>query len=231
MKRFLAASSAEPAAKQARLPRPAAAPLGGAGGSAVDERVTKDDKDGWTWHGALMFYEHKKTQPSDKIAAFDYDGTLANTSLFNKGPDAWSILFPKTTEEVLRELHGKGYKLVIMTNQAAIGKAKASFEKTLAEKKARLVGFAKKVDLPVQIFCATANEAPYRKPDTGMFDFLERFKNNDIKVDRARSFFAGDAAGRKKDHSDSDLKFAEAYGVRFFTEEQMFKDKEYQAFV
>jgi len=45
----------------------------------------------------------------------------------------------------LIELHENGYKLVIFTNQAAIGKAKATKEKVIAEKKGRLTGFVNKV--------------------------------------------------------------------------------------
>lgn len=193
--------------------------------------MTKDDGDGWTWYGTLMFYEHGKTKPSSKIAAFDYDGCLANTSLFRKGPDAWSILFPGETEAVLKELADAGYKLAIMSNQSTIGKAKASFEKEVAEKKARFVGLAKKVGLPCQIFVATAPGSandPYRKPGTGMWEFLERHKNAGQRVDRSKSFFVGDAAGRPRDHSDSDLKLAEAVGVKFYNEKEVFKEKAYR---
>jgi hypothetical protein len=41
-------------------------------------------------------------------------------------------------------------------------------------------------------------------------------------VDKAASFYVGDAAGREKDHSDSDLLFAKAAGLRFFTEDAFF---------
>lgn len=187
----------------------------------------KDDKDGWSWYGTLLFHEHGKTKPSSKVAAFDFDGCLANTSLFKKGPDAWSVLFPGETEAVLKDLHRQGYKLVIMTNQSAIGTAKASFAKTVAEKKGRLGGFAKKIGLPCQIFVATDKDSN-RKPGKGMWEFMESSKNGGIKVDKKTSFFVGDAAGRKKDHSDSDLKFAKAVGVRFFTEDEMFKEKKYR---
>lgn len=208
------------------LKRPSAA-----GAAATGAAVARDDGDGWTWHGTLMFYEYGETQPSSKIAAFDYDGCLANTSLFRKGPDAWSVLFPGETEAVLKELSDCGYKLAIMSNQSTIGKAKASFEKEVAEKKARLVGFARKVGLPCQIYVATAPSNandPYRKPGTGMWEILERHKNGGRKVDRSRSLFCGDAAGRPKDHSDSDLRFAEALGVKFYTEREMFKEKAYK---
>lgn len=86
----------------------------------------------------------QKIQPSQQIAAFDFDGTLAKTSLFKHGPDAWSLLYPSCVQK-LTNLHRDGYKLVIFTNQAAIGKAKASKQKVMDEKKGRLIGFVKKV--------------------------------------------------------------------------------------
>ena len=98
----------------------------------------------WKWKGTVMFYESEGISPSDKIAAFDFDGTLAKTSLFRHGPDAWSILYP-SCEKKLSELHEKGYKLVIFTNQAGIAWAKASRTKVIAEKQGRLTGFVNKV--------------------------------------------------------------------------------------
>lgn len=98
----------------------------------------------WKWKGTLLYYESREIKHSEKIASFDFDGTLAKTSLFKHGPDAWSILHSNCIEK-LTCLHKDGYKLVIFTNQAAIGKAKASKQKVIDEKKGRLNGFVKKV--------------------------------------------------------------------------------------
>ena len=59
----------------------------------------------------------------------------------------------------------------------------------------------------------------YRKPETGMWDFYT--KNRNVNYDE--SFYVGDAAGRKKDFSDSDLKFAENIGITFYTPEEYFE--------
>jgi len=219
-----ASSSAGSLAKKPSLSTPTSS-------SSLNAAVTKDDGDGWIWHGTLLYYEYGDIKPSSRIASFDYDGCLANTSLFKKGPDAWSVLFPGKTENVLKEVTEAGYKLVIMTNQSEIGRAKAAYEKTVAEKKSRLLGFVKKIGLPCQIYVATAPskaEDPFRKPGTGMWEFLEEHKNGGVKVDRSKSFFVGDAAGRPKDHSDTDLKMAQALGVTFYTEQQMFKEQAYK---
>lgn len=107
---------------------------------------TSNPPSAWKWKQTVLFYESREIKHSEKIASFDFDGTLAKTSLFKHGPDAWSILYP-TCAQKLTKPHEDGYKLVIFTNQAAIGKAKATKEKVIAEKKGRFMGFIKKVRL------------------------------------------------------------------------------------
>jgi hypothetical protein len=43
-----------------------------------------------------------------------------------------------------------------------------------------------------------------------------------VKVDKKKSFFVGDAAGRGKDHGKSDKEFATNCGLTFYTEEEFF---------
>jgi len=43
-----------------------------------------------------------------------------------------------------------------------------------------------------------------------------------LYIDLLFSFFVGDAAGRKGDHSDSDLRFAQAIPLKFYTEREFF---------
>lgn len=38
----------------------------------------------------------------------------------------------------------------------------------------------------------------YKKPKSGMWDFMESSCNGKIKVDKKASIYVGDAAGRKK---------------------------------
>ncbi|XP_062088308.1 polynucleotide 3'-phosphatase ZDP-like [Humulus lupulus] len=56
---------------------------------------------------------------SSKIAAFDFDGCLANTSVRRVGPDAWSLMYPSILAK-LQSLYNDGYKLVIFTNESNI---------------------------------------------------------------------------------------------------------------
>ena len=81
--------------------------------------------------------------------------------------------------------------------------------------------FLLQVNLPFQILVATSKDA-YRKPSTGMWEFLCQSCNGDVKVDKKKSFFVGDAAGRGKDHGASDKEFAVNCGLTFYTEDEFF---------
>jgi len=189
---------------------------------------SSSDPSTWSFpYETLMYFETPGVKHSAKLATFDYDGCLANTSLFKKGPDAWSLLFPDIPQK-LKTLHDNGYKLVIFTNQSDIGKAAKpeTREKAILEKRGRLEGFVNLVGLPFQIYVATVKNHtpdPFRKPAGGMWKELIQNRNGGIAPDMERSFFVGDAAGRKKDHSDTDKAFAEALGLKFFTEDVFFK--------
>ena len=82
---------------------------------------------GWSVHGSsLLVWEHTTTAPSgkrcltgcDKIAAFDFDGCLANTPLGGSDPTAWKMQYPHVPQ-VLRSLVSSGYKLIIVTNESS----------------------------------------------------------------------------------------------------------------
>jgi bifunctional polynucleotide phosphatase/kinase len=84
------------------------------------------------------------------------------------------------------------------------------------------------VNSPV-LFMAAMKKDMYRKPMTGMWDWLEE-NNDDVPIDKSTSFYIGDAAGRadgwklklKKDHSCSDRKFAHNIQIAFHTPEEFF---------
>ncbi|KAH9723083.1 polynucleotide 3'-phosphatase ZDP [Citrus sinensis] len=131
---------------------------------------------------------------SKKIAAFDFDGCLVKTNVKRVGADAWSLMYPSVPDK-LQSLYNDGYKLVIFTNEANIERWKNKRQIAVDSKLGRLNNFIKCVKVPIQVFvaCGIASgkaEDPFRKPKPGI------------------SFYVGDAAGRKNDHSDADIQFA-----------------------
>jgi DNA 3'-phosphatase len=146
----------------------------------------------------------------NKIAAFDLDNTLITTRNggFRKSADDL-ILMPNVIP-VLKHFIATGYTIAIFTNQLS----KSEDQKLLNYN--RVINAVNLINLPMMVFMSTANDQ-YRKPNTGMWFELLRFApsiNN--------GFFVGDALGRPGDHSDSDLKFAQAIGMQSYSPEQIF---------
>ncbi|MQL84963.1 hypothetical protein Taro_017484 [Colocasia esculenta] len=208
-----------------------------AGGVATEEdveRMPKKPRDAslppkWKAFKTVIFREADDgLRDSDKIAAFDFDGCLVNTSVKRIGPDAWSLLYPSIPEK-LQNLYSDDYKLVIFTNESNIERWKNKRQVAVDSKIGRIENFLKHVKVPMQVFIACGlgkgkdqSGDPFRKPNPGMWRILEKYFNSGIAIDMDRSFFVGDAAGRKNDHSDADAKFAEAVGLKFHLPEDVF---------
>lgn len=166
-------------------------------------------------------------KPSDKIASFDYDGTLSNPksgAKFAKDGKDFKILDPKIPG-LIKDYSKKGYRLVIFTNQGGIKQKRAK----LGDVQKRIEGLLEVIgDVPcLALVSLEANL--YRKPRPGMFELYENNYNGGVKVNRSLSFYCGDAAGRKlgkvKDHSAADLLFAMNLGIPFLTPEQLIANK------
>ncbi|KAK9937845.1 hypothetical protein M0R45_014612 [Rubus argutus] len=179
----------------------------------------------WKAFQTIIFLERDDgLHDSSKIAAFDFDGCLANTSVRRVGADAWSLMYPSIPDK-LRSLYEDGYKLVIFTNESNIERWKNKRQVAVDSKIGRLNNFIKEVKVPIQVFiaCGTSQaEDPFRKPKPGMWHILEQHFNSGISIDKDQSFYVGDAAGRSNDHSDADIKFAEANGLKFHVPEDYF---------
>lgn len=102
-----------------------------------------------------------------------------------------------------------GYKVVIMSNQKGVQSGKTK----LSDVTGRFEQIARSAAIPMQMMFATGDSF-YRKPCIGMWHQLATKLNGGVAIDMTKSFYIGDAAarpasaGRKKDFSGGDLKFA-----------------------
>ncbi|GLT48623.1 hypothetical protein SLA2020_222380 [Shorea laevis] len=186
----------------------------------------------WKAFQTIIFLERDDgLQDSEKIAAFDFDGCLAKTSVKRVGADAWSLMYPSIPEK-LQTLYNDGYKLVIFTNESNIERWKNKRQVAVDSKIGRLNNFIKQVKVPIQVFiaCGLSNSDgkmhdPFRKPKPGMWRIMEKHFNSGIPINMDQSFYVGDAAGRPDNHSDADIKFAEAIGLKFYVPEEYFSSE------
>jgi bifunctional polynucleotide phosphatase/kinase len=158
---------------------------------------------------APTIYNVNEAVYREKMAAFDYDWTLVcpkGGKTFPSNIDDWEWLYPGIPEKI-KGYYEDGFMIVIFTNQS----------KQWKHKQIQLV--AATLDIPVFIVIAT-EKCDY-KPNPVLFNsFIGSHK---IKKDK--SFFVGDAIGRKSDFSDSDKIFAENIGVSCYCPEQVFHVK------
>lgn len=157
-----------------------------------------------------VIYKINKPLFRDKVASFDYDWTLVNPKegkTFPKNINDWEWYHPSVPQKI-KELYDNGFMIVIFTNQS----------KEWKHKQIRIVSRA----LKIPIFTVIASKPNY-KPQTIMFDTL--FENHEIN--KKDSFFVGDALGRKTDFSDSDKRFADNIGLKCYSPEEIFSEKEH----
>tara|TARA_B110000259_G_scaffold87644_1_gene102002 strand:+ start:1612 stop:2643 length:1032 start_codon:yes stop_codon:yes gene_type:complete len=155
---------------------------------------------------------YKFTVVGKKIAAFDLDGTLINPkskSKFPKDKDDYKYAF-NNVDSKLKELMENGYKIVIFTNQNGIEKKKTSL-KDIVYKIEKLFPFA-------DYFISDKDDL-YRKPMPGMYHQFIELNGHPNEI-----FYVGDAAGRKEDHSSSDINFAHNSRINFKTQSEFFKN-------
>ncbi|KAJ9108508.1 hypothetical protein QFC20_003414 [Naganishia adeliensis] len=156
-----------------------------------------------------------------KIAMYDLDGTLIQPksgAKFPKDAGDWRWWHGKVKPK-LAEAHEQDFHLVIISNQNLKDKALKEWR----NKVSLICGDLPK-DIPIRVLAATAKDQ-YRKPGTGIFDYLkELYEAKGLEIDELNSFYVGDAAGRVRDHNDTDRKFAVNAGLTFYTPEQYFKE-------
>uniref|UniRef100_A0A1A9WC07 PNK FHA domain-containing protein n=1 Tax=Glossina brevipalpis TaxID=37001 RepID=A0A1A9WC07_9MUSC len=177
----------------------------------------------------LLIFTSAGVKASEKIAAYDVDGTIIKTKsglVFPKSSDDW-MLNCENAPKKLKQLFNTGFKICFFTNQGGISKGKVN----ISEFKAKMQSIVQKLDVPIQVFIATG-EGYYRKPLPGMWEYLQKEANENVNIDKDQSFFVGDAAGRpevgkgihkrRKDHSLADRLFAKNLNINFYTPEEHF---------
>lgn len=158
------------------------------------------------------------------IAAFDLDSTLIKTKSGAKfARNATDlVLWSADVLPKLQQCVDDGCVLVIFSNQHGVSKGRPTKDMI----RARIHEVANTLDLPIAVYMATGKDR-FRKPCIGMWElFISRMGGED-RVNKLSSFFVGDAAGRKRDFSDSDLKFAINIELTFHTPENFFKGTPY----
>ncbi|KAL4236921.1 hypothetical protein ACF0H5_005307 [Mactra antiquata] len=191
----------------------------------------------WEYHGdvvknvcPLLTLTSTSLPGCEKAAGFDIDFTVIKTASgrkFATGATDWEW-WDDCVPKKLQSLHKDGYRVIFYTNQAGIEKLKVKPEELMR----KIEAIIKELDIPILAFVCTG-ENQYRKPSTLMWEYWEKNWNQGVKVDRLKSIYVGDAAGRAKewspgkpkDFSCSDRKFAFNLGVEFYTPEEFFFDE------
>lgn len=156
----------------------------------------------------------------NKLACFDLDGTIIKTKSGNRFPknfEDWEFLYKDMTRDTTRDkilnFHKRNYAIIIITNQGGLNS-----QTKIDEWVKKIKNIISCIGVGIDVYCSIGNNK-YRKPIVGFFDMI---KKNVPSIDYTKSFYCGDACGRKYDHSDCDLKFAINCNLTFYTPEQLF---------
>lgn len=144
----------------------------------------------------------------EKMASFDYDWTIVNPKdgkTFPSTIDDWVWLYPEVPNKI-KQYYQDGYMIVVFTNQSKKWKCE----------QIQLV--MKELDIPLFVVIAT-DKSEY-KPNPILLNVLCQ-----DTINKEESFFVGDALGRKTDFSDSDKVFAETIGIKYYSPEEIFRNK------
>lgn len=160
-----------------------------------------------------MIEKLNKPRFRSRIVILDYDWTLVKPksgNTFPKDVDDWVWLRPNVPN-IVKDLYKKGYGIYVFTNQSK------------EWKKDQIISALSELDIPLTI-CIAYDKSDY-KPSLNIYN--EAFKDKTVKLDK--SFLCGDAVGRANDHSDSDLLFAKAIGIKCVTPEDLFPFEKIEA--
>jgi bifunctional polynucleotide phosphatase/kinase len=146
----------------------------------------------------------------EKMMALDFDWTMVTPKdgkTFPEDVNDWRW-FNSTVPHTIKRHYDDGYMIVIFTNQS----------KEWKYKQIRTVA----LELGIPVFVVIATDRDEYKPNLVIFDTLVESNFERNQIDKSKSFFVGDALGRKNDFADSDKVFAENIGISWMSPEQMF---------
>lgn len=155
----------------------------------------------------IHIYNINNSQYNNKMAAFDYDWTLVcpkDGSTYPKDVEDYKYLYDNIKDK-LKRLYEDGYMLVIFTNQTKDWKIN------------QIQNFTKILELPIFIVIGFKDKL-HNKPNLILFDTFIK----DNIIDKDKSFYVGDALGRKGDWSDTDKIFADNIGIKCISPEKFF---------
>jgi histidinol-phosphate phosphatase family protein len=127
------------------------------------------------------------SEAKSRAVFVDRDGTIMHDADYCSDPKQVHIF--EGVPEALRDLKGKGYKLIVITNQSGIGRGFFTMDQYRAVEAEVLRQLGPDL-IDATYFCADVPDQPSkcRKPAPGMI--LEAVR--DHHVDVSRSFFIGD---------------------------------------
>jgi len=177
------------------------------------------------WCDKLYFQE--QVGKNTKILGMDLDWTLIKPikgKIHPLNEHDWQFLYDSKYMHSIYDKIASDYKFVIFTNQGGL----LSNKKNGTGEKMDVEGFKnrwhiilerleKEFNIKPLMLIASLYDDFNRKPCCGMWEFLEEMMHSkyNANVNRAASLYVGDMAGRKGDHSASDLLFAMNLEIKF----------------
>jgi bifunctional polynucleotide phosphatase/kinase len=193
----------------------------------IEKSSNKKNQEGWENYQSVIIKDNQSIS-SDKVLGLDLDGTIVEPKSGKAFPingDDWRLLFNNKLTAKLNEYHNAGYKLIIFSNQSGMSIGKQDVQ----DWQRKLDNIVFTLKLPILVMAAKETDY-FRKPSIGMWKLMTE-KFNKMEPDLSKCIYVGDAAGRdkaahrKKDHNDSDYKFALNCGISFKTPEEFFLEQ------
>ncbi|ADM11774.1 DNA 3'-phosphatase [Encephalitozoon intestinalis ATCC 50506] len=167
--------------------------------------------------GGLLVVEHGEIDKClNKLIMFDLDMTLISKNTGQTSKD-WEYLFPQVPMKI-RELSKQGYFIGIASNQSQLIRLNV-----LEEFVEKVCNILADLDAPI-VFLAALERNEYRKPSTGMYEYICREYVDESKI--TKKIYVGDAVNSSlgPGHTNScDSKFAHNAGMEFKHPDEFFR--------